>query len=137
MDEISLLDRIRADYARFPDNQDYDLYAEDVEFRDPLNRFRGRDRYRANIGFIARWFRDIDLQLHDLGREGDILHTRWTLSFTSPLPWRPRTVIHGHTEMSLNAEGLIARHIDTWETPPLAVLRQQWPGRRTAPESRL
>jgi Uncharacterized conserved protein (DUF2358) len=132
----ALLERIRRDYASFPDDQGYDLYAEDVEFRDPLNRFRGRDRYRANIGFIARWFRDIDLQLHDLGREGDRLHTRWTLSFTSPLPWRPRTVIPGRTEMTLNAEGRIARHIDTWDISPWAVLWQQFSGQRAAPGSR-
>jgi hypothetical protein len=132
-----LLERIRHDYATFPVEQGYDLYAEDVEFRDPLNRFRGRDRYRANIGFIARWFRDIDLQLHEIRRDSeDCIHTRWTLSFTSPFPWRPRTVISGRTEMTLNAAGLIARHIDTWDLSPWAVLRQQFAGQRTAPGSR-
>ncbi|MEO1127354.1 MAG: DUF2358 domain-containing protein, partial [Cyanobacteria bacterium J06639_16] len=41
---MDILERIKADYARFPADQSYELYAPDVYFKDPLNEFRGVNR---------------------------------------------------------------------------------------------
>lgn len=132
MTASSLEDILRQDYETFPRNQHYSCYAEDVYFQDPLTRFRGLNRYRQMIAFIERWFQDPQLILHDLQRQGDQIQTRWTLSWTTPLPWKPRITIRGHTEMQLNAEGLIERHIDYWDCSPWAVFRQHWtPARST------
>lgn len=122
----SLEDILRQDYRNFPQQQHYDCYAENVYFQDPLTRFRGLDRYRQMIAFIARWFQDPELTLHDLQREGNQIQTRWTLGWTTPLPWNPRIAISGHTEMHLNAEGLIDRHIDYWDCSPWSVVRQHF-----------
>ncbi|NJN32641.1 MAG: DUF2358 domain-containing protein [Synechococcales cyanobacterium RM1_1_8] len=121
-----LLALIRADYARFPADQRYDLYAEDVYFKDPMTEFRGVQRYRDMIGFIQRWFQQPQLDLHDIQQQGDRITTRWTLAWTTPLPWRPRLAIPGWTEMQLNGEGKICSHIDHWEISRWSVVQQLW-----------
>ncbi|ASC70504.1 hypothetical protein XM38_014430 [Halomicronema hongdechloris C2206] len=121
---MDILERLKQDYQRFPEDQSYDLYADQVYFQDPLNRFRGLARYRQMIQFIRRWFIDIDLQLHAIDRHADQIVTRWTLAFTAPLPWRPRIAIPGHSELQLNPAGQIISHIDYWDCSRWAVLRQ-------------
>jgi hypothetical protein len=121
----TVCDRIREDYASFPDNQSYDLYAEDVFFRDPLNRFNGVDQYRAMIGFIDRVFQNPQLDLHSLEKTSETtFQTRWTLSWTAPLPWKPFMAIPGWTDYQLNDSGKIISHIDHWKCSRLQVLGQ-------------
>ncbi|HEY9881392.1 MAG TPA: DUF2358 domain-containing protein [Leptolyngbyaceae cyanobacterium] len=122
---MAILEQIQQDYQRFPTHQSYDLYADDVYFRDPLTQFRGVGRYRKMIGFIERWFQDIQLDLHEIKQStADQIETRWTLSWTAPLPWRPRMSIPGWSELRLNQQGKICAHIDHWDCSRLAVLGQ-------------
>lgn len=121
MDIIPIL---KEDYQRFPDNQTYTIYTPDVFFKDPLNEFRGLERYKKMIGFIKTWFIDPHLDLQDISQSGDRIQTRWTLSWTTPLPWKPRISIPGWSELTLNAEGLITSHIDYWDISRLEVLKQ-------------
>ncbi|HIK44582.1 MAG TPA: DUF2358 domain-containing protein [Leptolyngbyaceae cyanobacterium M65_K2018_010] len=122
---MDLLEQIRLDYQHFPDQQSYHLYAEDVYFKDPLNEFRGVQRYQAMIGFIGRWFRDIDLQLHRIEYlPPRRIRTQWTLNWVAPLPWRPPMSIPGHSDLELGEEGKIIAHIDYWDCSRLAVLKQ-------------
>lgn len=120
----AICDRLRADYERFPRAQSYDLYAEDVYFKDALTEFHGIERYRQMIGFIERWFLDVDLVLHALSSSPDGIVTRWTLSFTAPLPWKPRIAIPGRSELTLNQQGLIVSHVDVWDCSRWAVIQQ-------------
>jgi hypothetical protein len=125
MDLSAVGDRLRQDYANFPKQQSYDLYAEDVLFQDPLNRFHGVDRYRQMIAFIDRWFQHPHLQLHSLEQTApDALKTRWTLSWITPLPWKPPIAISGWTDYRFNQAGQIIAHIDYWDCSRLAVLGQ-------------
>ncbi|MCL1469928.1 DUF2358 domain-containing protein [Argonema antarcticum] len=121
MDIIQIL---KEDYQRFPLDQTYSIYAEDVYFQDPLNKFRGIERYKQMIGSIRTWFIDPKLDLHDIRRRDDAIETRWTLSWNTPLPWKPRIVISGWSEMRLNAGGSIVSHIDYWNCSRLDVLKQ-------------
>ena len=121
----AVCDRIRQDYANFPHNQSYELYAGDVFFQDPLNRFRGVDRYRNMIGFIDRWFKVPRLTLHSLEQQSqNEFQTRWTLSWIAPLPWQPPMTISGWTDYRLNEDGKIIAHIDYWNCSRLEVLGQ-------------
>ena len=121
----AVCDRIRQDYARFPADQSYDLYAEDVYFRDPLNEFTGVDQYQDMIGFIAKWFQQPQLDLHRLEKTGDrTFETYWTLSWITPLPWQPTVAIPGWTEYRLNDTGQIVSHVDYWNCSRWAVLGQ-------------
>jgi hypothetical protein len=121
MDIIQIL---KEDYQRFPAEQTYSIYAKEVYFKDPLNQFRGIERYKQMINFINSWFIEPKLDLHNIFQSGDTIETRWTLSWTTPLPWKPRIAISGWSELKLNADGLITSHIDYWDCSRLDVLKQ-------------
>ena len=123
---MDILEILKDDYRRFPANQTYSLYATDVYFKDPLTQFRGITRYQEMINFITTWFGDVKMEVHHLSRSGDTIETKWTLYWTSPLPWKPRIAISGSSELILNSEGKIASHIDFWDCSPWDVLRQHF-----------
>jgi Uncharacterized conserved protein (DUF2358) len=139
MDIITIL---RQDYAKFPLDQNYQIYAEDVYFQDPLTRFRGIDRYRQTIEFIRTWFKHPHLEVYEIVDLGDslpsvsaavqesrcarLITTRWLLSWNTPLPWYPRIEISGNSELLLNELDLIISHIDYWDRSPLNVLKQHF-----------
>lgn len=124
MTNKDIIEILKQDYQRFPVDQTYSIYANDVFFKDPLNEFRGLDRYKQMIGFIQTWFINPQLDLHDISQSGDTIKTRWTLSWTTPLPWKPRISIPGWSELRLNADGSISSHIDYWDIPRFDVLKQ-------------
>jgi hypothetical protein len=124
MTNRDIIEILKQDYQHFPVDQTYSIYANDVFFKDPLNEFRGLDRYKQMLGFIQTWFINPQLDLHDISQSGDTIKTRWTLSWTTPLPWKPRISIPGWSELRLNADGLISSHIDYWDIPRLDVLKQ-------------
>ncbi|TAG91360.1 MAG: DUF2358 domain-containing protein [Oscillatoriales cyanobacterium] len=121
---MDILEILKDDYQRFPENQTYSIYAKDVYFEDPVNRFTGVDRYRKMIGFMGTFFQDINLDLHGISQSGDSIDTRWTLSWFAPLPWRPKMAISGRSELKVNPDGLIVSHIDYWNCSRLDVLKQ-------------
>ncbi|MFN9176428.1 MAG: DUF2358 domain-containing protein [Synechocystis sp.] len=123
---MDILTAIATDYQQFPQHQSYHLYAPDVYFKDPLTEFRGIARYQKMIHFMGTWFKNIDLQLHQIDQKGDTIHTRWTLTWTTPLPWQPRITITGRSELRLNADHLIISHIDYWDCSPWNVARQHF-----------
>ena len=132
MDITTLIATLRADYHRFPENPTFSIYAEEVYFKDPLTEFRGLRQYQQMISFMQRWFQAVRLELHDLTAEFPLITTRWTLSWITPLPWRPRIHISGRSELLLNEAGLITSHIDYWDCSVVNVLRQHfsWPQKK-------
>ncbi|MEB3190506.1 MAG: DUF2358 domain-containing protein [Snowella sp.] len=121
---MNILDILQADYQRFPANPSYEIYAEDVYFKDPLTEFRGIQRYQAMIQFMATWFQDIQMELHHLEQHQQAIASRWTLHWTTPLPWKPRISISGRSELRLNDQGLIDFHQDYWDCSIWQVLQQ-------------
>jgi len=121
---MSILEQLEQDYARFPDDQSFDLYAEDVYFQDPLNQFRGVAKYRDMIGFIQKWFINTHMEVHGIEQQDHDIHTRWTLSWQAPFPWKPQMAITGRSELKLNEAGLVCSHIDYWDCSRLSVLKQ-------------
>ena len=127
---MDILTILRQDYARFPIDQSYQIYAEDVFFQDPLNRFRGVQRYRQMISFIDKWFEHPNFELYALDRVDRSITTRWALSWNTPLPWKPRIKITGRSELVVNESELIISHIDYWDCSPLDVVKQHFRGNR-------
>ena len=121
---MNIIEILKEDYKKFPDDQTYSIYAENVYFQDPMNRFKGIDRYQQMIGFMNTFFKHIKLDLHNISQVGDRIETRWTLSWTVPVPWQPRIAVPGWSELKLNADGLISSHIDYWDCSRLDVLKQ-------------
>lgn len=124
--DMDILEILQQDYAKFPIDQNYDIYAADVYFQDPLTRFRGLPRYRQTISFIQTWFKSPLLKLASIDRQGDLITTRWALSWNTPLPWNPRIEITGRSEMLLSDRQLIISHIDYWDCSPFDVLKQHF-----------
>ncbi|MBC7972457.1 MAG: DUF2358 domain-containing protein [Verrucomicrobia bacterium] len=123
---MDILQVLKDDYHRFPADQTYSIYAKDVYFKDPTSEFRGVDRYKQTIAFVHTWFRHCRMELHSIEQTGDTIRSEWTLSWNTPLPWQPRITIPGWSELTLNAQGLIASHIDDWRCSRLDVLKQHF-----------
>ncbi|MEH2212880.1 DUF2358 domain-containing protein [Nostoc sp.] len=123
---MDLVEILKEDYQRFPVNQTYSIYAPEVYFQDPMNKFRGVKRYKAMINFIETWFLNPKMDLHNIQRLGDTIKTEWTLSWNTPLPWKPRISIPGWSELGLNSDGLIISHIDYWNCSRLDVVKQHF-----------
>ncbi|MDZ8086726.1 MAG: DUF2358 domain-containing protein [Nostoc sp. DedQUE12b] len=123
---MNLVEILKQDYQRFPVNQTYSIYAPEVYFQDPMNKFRGVKRYKAMINFIETWFLNPKMDLHNIQRLGDTIKTEWTLSWNTPLPWKPRISIPGWSELGLNSDGLIISHIDYWNCSRLDVVKQHF-----------
>ncbi len=136
---MELLEILRSDYQKFPLDQTYDIYAPDVYFQDPMNSFRGVEKYQKMIRFINKWFGNPYLELHEIKQtevdsnetnslsnsQGKII-TRWTLSWNTPLPWQPRIAIPGWSELEINSQGLISSHVDYWDCSIWDVLKQHF-----------
>jgi Uncharacterized conserved protein (DUF2358) len=123
---MDIITTLRQDYVKFPLDQSYEIYAEDVYFKDPLTQFRGLPRYRKTIEFIQTWFKNPHLELYEIDRVDRLITTRWLLSWNTPLPWHPRIEIPGKSELTLNDSDLIISHIDYWDRSPLDVFRQHF-----------
>lgn len=123
---MDILEILKTDYENFPKHQTYGIYAEDVYFKDPLYAFRGLDRYKKNIHFIETWFLNPKLDLHDIQRDGHQIRTDWTLRWNTPLPWKPRIMIHGWSELEVDESDRIISHIDYWHCSRLDVLKQHF-----------
>jgi hypothetical protein len=121
---INIVESLESDYERFPSDQTYSLYAENVFFKDPWISFRGVKLYRIMIQFIERTFTDAAMNLHKIQQTGNRIDTRWTLSWIAPAPWKPKMIISGRSELTLDSDGLIQSHIDYWDCSRLDVLRQ-------------
>ncbi|MEH2015348.1 DUF2358 domain-containing protein [Nostoc sp.] len=123
---MDIIEILKEDYQRFPVNQTYSIYTPDVYFQDPLNKFRGVKRYKQMINFIETLFLNTKMDLHSIQRLGDTIKTEWTLSWNTPLPWKPRISIPGWSELGLNSDGLIISHIDYWNCSRLDVVKQHF-----------
>ena len=125
-EQIDLVAILKEDYQRFPDNQTFEVYAENVYFKDPLNEFQGIKKYQAMIGFLGKFFNNVEMEVHNVAREGTKIKTEWTLNMTPPLPWKPRLSIPGWSELEVSDDNLIASHIDYWHISRWDVLRQNF-----------
>lgn len=126
-DITDTLKQLKADYARFPQDQTYSLYAPDVYFKDPMTEFRGLERYQRMIEFIQTWFLNCQMEVHDIQASGHQIRTEWTLRWNTPLPWRPGIAIPGWSNLTLNDQGQIVSHIDYWHCSRWDVVRQHLP----------
>ncbi|WP_013322497.1 DUF2358 domain-containing protein [Gloeothece verrucosa] len=123
---MNILEILKDDYQRFPVNQTYHIYGANVYFKDPVNEFRGIKRYQEMIQFMATWFKQIKMDLHDIYQKQNIIYTEWTLHWTTPLPWQPRIAIPGRSELTLDDNNLIISHVDYWHCSGWDVIKQHF-----------
>jgi hypothetical protein len=91
-----------------------------------MTEFRGIHRYQKMIGFIQKYFLNCKMDLHNIQQSDRTIRTDWTLSWNTPLPWKPPISISGWSELTLNDADKIVSHIDHWHCSRLAVLKQHF-----------
>lgn len=107
----------------------YDIYSEDISFKDPVNSFKGKFFYRIifwTLRFHAQlFFTDIHFDLHEVKQsESDIIRADWTVRGSLLVPWKTSILFDGFSLYKLNDNGLIYDHVDTWDRKPTEILKQ-------------
>lgn len=113
----------------FEQDISYDIYTADIDFRDPVNHFKGKFNYRIvfwTLRFHARlFFTAIFFDLHSVTQtDADTILATWTVRGTLRLPWKARIYFNGYSTYKLNQDGKIYEHIDTWDRSPVEILKQ-------------
>ena len=107
----------------------YDIYSRDIDFRDPVNRFKGKFNYRIifwTLRFHGQlFFTELHFDLHSVHQaEPEIIRADWTVRGTLRVPWKAMLLFNGYSIYTLNQDGLITTHIDTWDRSPGEILKQ-------------
>uniref|UniRef100_A0A0C9QL30 TSA: Wollemia nobilis Ref_Wollemi_Transcript_28887_1569 transcribed RNA sequence n=1 Tax=Wollemia nobilis TaxID=56998 RepID=A0A0C9QL30_9CONI len=93
----------------------FDIYREDIVFRDPLNTFSGIDNYKlifwalrfhGKIFFKALWI-DILRIWHPAEK---VIMIRWTIYGIPRVPWEAQGRFDGTSEYKLDSDGKIYEH---------------------------
>ncbi|PHT81755.1 hypothetical protein T459_14770 [Capsicum annuum] len=101
--------------ALFYKEMNYDIYRDDIVFKDPLNTFTGIENYKSifwalrfhgRIFFRALW---IDIVSVWQPVEGMIM-IRWTVHGIPRVPWESRGRFDGTSEYKLDKDGKIYEH---------------------------
>ncbi|BAZ01234.1 hypothetical protein NIES37_52330 [Tolypothrix tenuis PCC 7101] len=107
----------------------YDIYTQDIYFRDPVNKFKYKFNYRIifwTLRFHAQlFFTQIFFDLHEVYQSAeDTILAKWTVRGVLRVPWKAKIFFNGYSTYKLNQENLIYEHIDTWDRKPSEILRQ-------------
>ena len=91
-----LAEELKIDLAKMFDltyEPKWSLYADDVVFTDPLNKFTGIQKYKDNINMLkdSPLFSGGKMDLHEIKVvDSTRVDTRWTLTMTfKAFPWKP------------------------------------------------
>ena len=107
----------------------YDIYSSAIDFRDPVNHFKGKLNYRIifwTLRFHGRlFFTELHFDLHNIQQtDTTTIRADWTVRGTLRVPWKAKLFFNGYSLYTLNQEGLITTHVDTWDRSPGAILKQ-------------
>ncbi|MDZ8090028.1 MAG: DUF2358 domain-containing protein [Nostoc sp. DedQUE12b] len=109
----------------------YDIYTQDIYFKDPVNTFKYKFNYRIifwTLRFHARlFFTQIYFDVHEVYQSAeDTILAKWTVRGVLRVPWKAGLLFNGYSTYKLNQDNLIYKHIDTWDRKPREILRQFW-----------
>jgi hypothetical protein len=99
------------------------IYADDCRFRDPTTDVRGLKRYILAVSnlFEPSTSRAYGRLLSIAIKSDKEIEIEWVLEGTLKLPWRPYIPpTRGTTTYSLNQDGLVAMHDETWSVSAVA-----------------
>ncbi|MEH2301703.1 MAG: DUF2358 domain-containing protein [Nostoc sp.] len=109
----------------------YDIYTQDIYFKDPVNTFKYKFNYRIifwTLRFHARlFFTKIYFDVHEVYQSAeDTILANWTVRGVLRVPWKAGLLFNGYSTYKLNQDNLIYEHIDTWDRKPGEILKQFW-----------
>ena len=107
----------------------YDIYSRNIDFRDPVNRFKGKFNYRIifwTLRFHGRlFFTELFFDLHEVKLASQTtIRADWTVRGTLRVPWKAKLFFNGYSLYTLDQEAFISEHVDTWDRSPGEILRQ-------------
>ncbi|MBD0266261.1 MAG: DUF2358 domain-containing protein [Tolypothrix sp. Co-bin9] len=114
----------------------YDIYTDDIYFKDPVNTFKYKFNYRIifwTLRFHARlFFTQIYFDVHEVFQSAeDTILAKWTVRGVLRVPWKAGLLFNGYSTYKLNQDNFIYEHIDTWDRKPGEILRQFWQRQET------
>ncbi|MEH1895283.1 MAG: DUF2358 domain-containing protein [Nostoc sp.] len=109
----------------------YDIYTQDIYFKDPVNTFKYKFNYRIifwTLRFHARlFFTEIYFDVHEVSQSAeDTILAKWTVRGVLRVPWKAGLLFNGYSTYKFNQDNLIYEHIDTWDRKPGDILKQFW-----------
>ncbi|NEU80230.1 DUF2358 domain-containing protein [Nostoc sp. UIC 10630] len=109
----------------------YDIYTDDIYFKDPVNTFKYKFNYRIifwTLRFHARlFFTQIYFDVHEVSQSAeDTILAKWTVRGVLRVSWKAGLLFNGYSTYKLNQDNLIDEHIDTWDRKPGEILKQFW-----------
>jgi hypothetical protein len=110
----------------------YEIYRNDIFFKDPVNQFKWKCNYRIifwTLRFHGKlFFTELYFDLHDVEQVApEMILAHWTVRGRLRLPWKADLFFNGYSNYKLDETGLIYEHIDTWDREPKAILKQFLP----------
>ncbi|WP_370568006.1 DUF2358 domain-containing protein [Fortiea sp. LEGE XX443] len=107
----------------------YDIYTQDIYFKDPVNKFKYKFNYRIifwTLRFHAQlFFTQITFDLHEVYQSSeDTILAKWTVRGVLRVPWKSEIFFNGYSTYKFNSNNLIYEHIDTWDRKPVEILKQ-------------
>ncbi|MEM7426048.1 MAG: nuclear transport factor 2 family protein [Pseudomonadota bacterium] len=104
-----------------------DLCSDTVEFRDPFNHTTSRLRFHAALEHMFRQVADLRFQVHKVAGSGANWFLQWTFSGRVKIIGDIR--IEGVSEIELDGEFKVSRHIDYWDATGPILMRAPVLGR--------
>lgn len=90
------------------------LCAAEVEFRDPFNHTFTKTDFHRVLAHMFRTVHELRFEIHDTVGDGRLWVLKWT--FSGRIKPIGAVKIEGLSEVALNEEGLVVRHIDYWDS---------------------
>lgn len=128
LDHAGVAEAIKADFARsyfVTGNLTLRAYEEDCEFADPAGSFRGLRRFKRNCTNFGSLLEKSNMKLTRWEELEDKSIGHWRFSCVMSFPWRSILSATGYTEYYFDTEsGKVCRHVENWNVPKMALLRQ-------------
>uniref|UniRef100_A0A0E0H4S8 Uncharacterized protein n=1 Tax=Oryza nivara TaxID=4536 RepID=A0A0E0H4S8_ORYNI len=119
---------VKDDFARsyfVTGNLTLKAYEEDCEFADPAGSFNGLQRFKRNCTNFGSLLEKSNMKLTKWEDLEDKSIGHWRFSCVMSFPWRPILSATGYTEYYFDAgSGKVCRHVEHWNVPKMALLRQ-------------
>ncbi|KAF3340359.1 hypothetical protein FCM35_KLT16130 [Carex littledalei] len=123
-----VVEAIKEDFERsyfVTGNLTLKAYEDDCEFADPAGSFRGLNRFKRNCSNFGSLLEKSSMNLMKWEDHEDKSVGHWRFSCVMSFPWRPILSATGYTEYFFDAEsGRICKHVEHWNVPKMALLKQ-------------
>lgn len=90
------------------------LCAEDIEFRDPFNHTHSKSDFQNVLTHMFRTVHELKFEVHEIVGDERLWVLKWT--FSGRIKPIGRVRIEGLSEVALDHEARVARHIDYWDS---------------------